>query len=71
MNIDELENEIEKILDKDNEQIMHWMELFVKVHKEGKENLANLCWRQVELLKAKDNGIYQVAELVEKMLSKI
>lgn len=71
MNIDELENEIEKILDKNNEQRMHWMELFVKAHKEGKENLANLCWKQVELLKAKDNGIYQVAELVEKMLSKI
>lgn len=71
MNIDEFENEIEKILDKNNEQRMHWMELFVKAHKEEKESLANLCWKQVELLKAKDDGIYQVAELVEKMRSKI
>lgn len=66
-----IENEIEKILDKNNEQRMRWMELFVKAHREGKENLANLCWKQVELLKAKEDGIYQVAELVEKMLSKI
>ena len=71
MNIDELENEIEKILDKNNEQRMRWMELFVKAHKNGKESLKNLCWKEVELSKAKDDGVYQVVELVEKMLSKI
>lgn len=69
MNIEEFENEIEKILDKNHEQKMHWTKLFVKAHKEGKENLANLYWKEVECLEAKDKGVYQVAELVEKMLN--
>lgn len=71
MNIEEFENEIEKILDKNHEQKMHWIKLFVKAHREGKKNLANLYWKEVECLEAKDEGVYQVAELVEKMLSKI
>lgn len=69
MNIEEFENEIEKILDKNDEQQMHWMELFVKAHKGGKENLANSCWKEVEYLEAKNKGVYQVVELVEKMLN--
>ena len=48
---------------------MHWTKLYVKAHKEGKENLANLYWKEVECLEAKNKGVYQVAELVEKMLN--
>lgn len=69
MNIEEFENEIEKILDKNHEQKMHWVKLFVKAHREEKENLANLYWKEVECLEARDKGVYQVAELVEKMLN--
>lgn len=39
MNIEEFENEIEKILDKNHEQKMHWIKLFVKAHREGKRIL--------------------------------
>ena len=69
MNIEEFENEIEKILDKNHEQKMRWMQSFVKAQKDGKKNLADLCWKEVECLEAKDKGVYQVAELVEKMLN--
>lgn len=69
MNIEEFENEIEKILDENHERQMHWMKLFAKAHNEGNDNIASLCMKEVKLLEARDKGVYQVEELVRKMLN--
>lgn len=69
MNIEEFENEIEKILDENHEQKMRWMELYIKAHKDGNKALADTFWKEVEYSEARDKGVFQAVKVIEKMLN--
>lgn len=67
MNFEELMSKIEEILDENDEQENRWLELYVKSYNAGNNCFANTCLKEAKYCKVRNDAIFKVVELIEKM----